>query len=334
MLHVMMGNADRRRRGIAALLGAVLTTSAVAGPLVAQGAIDPNVAPRAAALERQGERQLGTEMLGRYLAVAQSDGRAWFLLARFYRMDARDWHRSGHRTTPDADLYLSLAGVAVDEAVRLEVDSAPLYRALLELDRALLELEAGSWDDVRDASARRLGALPPLVVELGRNLVSSCPEGGVILAGSELENLAVFYGVVSTGGRGDLVPVRADLYATDSVYRHRMATALRVNEALGVPAALAAAAEHRAVCFTPSADGSLVPAEARPMRLLRVQGPGDMPQESLLSLTQLVLDLNGARTVWSRDVLAVYGAAARHNDLLCRSLAPVADDLPESACRP
>ena len=42
--------------------------------------MDPNVAPRAAALERSGERQMAIDLLGRYLATAPDDGRAWFQL--------------------------------------------------------------------------------------------------------------------------------------------------------------------------------------------------------------------------------------------------------------
>src|SRR5574338_579619 len=103
-------------RGLSvATLGAVLALAPMT--VAGQGAVDPNVAPRAAELNRQGERGLGIEMLGRYLAVAQSDGRAWFLLSKFYRMDARDWHRAGHHGDPSADVFLSLASVAVDESI-------------------------------------------------------------------------------------------------------------------------------------------------------------------------------------------------------------------------
>ena len=67
---------------------------------VRRAAIDPNVAPRAAALEREGERQMAIDMLGRYLATAPDDGRAWLQLGRFYLFDARDWHLHGHRGDP------------------------------------------------------------------------------------------------------------------------------------------------------------------------------------------------------------------------------------------
>jgi hypothetical protein len=61
----------------------MLLLLASASAAAAQGAIDPNVAPRAAALEREGERQMTIDLLGHYLATAPDDGRAWLQLGRF-----------------------------------------------------------------------------------------------------------------------------------------------------------------------------------------------------------------------------------------------------------
>ena len=111
----------------------------------AQAAIDPNVAPRAAALERSGERRMAIDLLGRYLATAPDDGRAWFQLGRFYLLDARDWHLQGHRGDPDGLLYLDFAATAFDQAVRLEVDSGIVFRGLAELERSVLFVEDSGW---------------------------------------------------------------------------------------------------------------------------------------------------------------------------------------------
>jgi hypothetical protein len=332
MLNAMHSSLSQTVRALNTAAAAAVLLG-LAAPLGAQGAVDPNVAPRAAELERIGERQLGTEMLGRYLAVAQSDGRAWFLLARFYRLDARDWHRSGHRTSPDAELYLALSDVAIEEAAKLEVDSAPLYGALVAVDRALVTIEEQGWAHIAGSSV--LPPLPPLVLELGRNLVANCPRSGVILAGSELEGVAVWYGVMGVGGRGDLLPVRPDLYAIDGRYRTQTARALGVSDSLGIRPALAAASAARAICLTPNADSTLLPDEQpRIERLVRIIGPGEVPANAGLGFTQLVLDQQTGSSVWSRDVLTVYGVASRRNPLLCRSLASVAGVLPGGACRP
>ncbi len=297
-----------------------------------QGAVDPNVAPRASELNRQGERGLGIEMLGRYLAVAQSDGRAWFLLSQFYRMDARDWHHAGHRGDPSADVYLSLASVAVDESIRLHVDSAPLYRALVYLDRSLLTLEDSGWVAVRE-SRTALPPLPPVVAELGRNLAASCPANGVLITGSEVEWLAAWYGVLATDGRRDLVPLRADLFMTDSLYRERMAGALGVHASKPLSAALTEIAAGRPLCLAPTVGQGGMPAmNWSPVRLVRVSSPDDAAPATPLSLTSLIVDVTDGGSVWTPDVLGIYGAAARHNDLLCQSLAPVAGSLPAGAC--
>ena len=158
------------------LLPALGLAAAASGQLLAQAAVDPNVAPRAATLERQGERQLATEMLGRYLAVAVDDGRAWFQLGRFYRLDASDWHARGHVGDPDAGMYLDFAVTALDQATRLMVDSGVVYRAYVEVDRAVLFVEDSGWAATR--SGFLWTATPPLpgyLAELGINLVRSCP---------------------------------------------------------------------------------------------------------------------------------------------------------------
>lgn len=322
---------SRRWAGAAA----TLVLGLAAGPLAAQGAIDPNVAPRAAALERQGERQLATEMLGRYLAVAQSDGRAWFLLSRFYRQDASDWHREGHGASPGADLYLSLASVAADEAYRLSVDSAGLFRALLAMDRAVLTFEDSGWTAARDGGAHSMDDLPPAVRELGLNLVAACPRGGVILAGNDFEQLAVWFGVVSDGGRSDLVALRSSQYLTDSIYQRRMARLIGVDPALGLREALGVVARTRAICLPPAVDVTvLAEVPVRPMRMLRVAGPGDEPPGVALGLTDIALEARAGSSLWTSEVLAEYSAAARHNQLLCRGLASIGGALPGSSCRP
>lgn len=303
------------------LLPAVGLAAAVAGPAFAQAAVDPNVAPRAAALERQGERQLATEMLGRYLAVAVDDGRAWFQLGRFYRLDAIDWHGRGHVGDPDAVIYLDFAATALDQASRLMVDSGLVYRAYVEVDRAVVFLEDSGWAATRDRFAWAAAPpLPPYLVELGLNLVRSCPNGGILLTGDDLETTVVWHALLASRTRPDLLTFRPGLYATDARYRERIAAALEVDAALSVQAALAKAAENRPVCLTPAADANAVPAaEWRPLRLVRVDRDVTPPADPL-SLARYVEAVRQGPSDWSRAAREVYGAAARWNELLCSGL--------------
>lgn len=161
------------RRALATAL-LVLLPAAQAWGL--QGAIDPNVAPRAAALEREGERHMAIDLLGRYLATAPDDGRAWLQLGRFYLYDARDWHLHGHRGEPDGLLYLDFAATALEQSIRLSVDSGVIFRGIVEAERGLVAIEAVGWAEARTlGSPDRAASIPPYLLELGENLLASCP---------------------------------------------------------------------------------------------------------------------------------------------------------------
>lgn len=319
-----------RRAGLAAALAAAALPSAAA----AQAAIDPNVAPRAAALEREGERQMAIDLLGRYLATAPDDGRAWLQLGRFYLYDAREWHLHGHGGDPDGLLYLDFAATALEQANRLAVDSGLVYRGLAEVERAVIVVEDSGWETGRFTRARATSpAMPAYMLELGLNLLGSCPSGGVLLTGSDLEALSVWYGHVERPSR-DILPIRPDLYATDSLYRRRMAEAMGVDPALPVQRALATVAPMRPVCLSPDTDSAAAPALAWvPFRLVRLSRP-PVPEAEALSVTELLKASRQSGSPWVADVRSVYDHAARHNALLCSSLLVLYGDSPPPACRP
>ena len=301
------------------------------GQAAAQAAIDPNVAPRAAALERSGERQMAIDLLGRYLATAPDDGRAWFQLGRFYLLDARDWHLQGHRGDPDGLLYLDFAATALDQAIRLEVDSGVVYRGLAELERSVIVLEDSGWSAAR--VSREAPAMPGFITELGENLLNSCPSRGVLLVGSDLEALSVWYDNQGVRTR-DIVPLRPDRYATDQQYRRRMAEAMGIAPGLPVRRALAEVATRRPLCLTPTADSAAAPVAAWvPFRLARVSRAADS-SSAALSLIELLEATRQGESVWLRDVRGIYDSAARYNALLCSSLLFVFGDSPPAACRP
>jgi hypothetical protein len=314
---------------------AALAFAAAGSPsvLAAQAAIDPNVAPRAAALERSGERQMAIDLLGRYLATAPDDGRAWFQLGRFYLLNAHDWHLQGHRGDPDGLLYLDFAATAFDQAMRLQVDSGTVFRGMADMERMVVFVEDSGWTAT---GATRLPAdapaLPPFILELGGNLLSSCPAGGVLLVGSDLEALSVWYDTRDLRNR-EILPVRPDRYATDSLYRRRMAEAMDIDPRLPVRRALGDVAAHRPLCLTPTADSAAAPAVTwASFRLARVSRPVD-PDSDALSLTELIEASRAGESVWLRDVRGIYDRAARYNALLCSSLLLVFGDSPPAACR-
>lgn len=326
----MMPRLPARRLAIAAALAC-----AGAVPAWAQGGIDPRITIRAQALEREGERGLAVDLLGRYLAVSQSDGRAWYQLGRFYLLDAREWHLH-HAGEPDGELLLDFATTAFDQSSRLAIDSAALLRAVAEMERARLKVERDGWAATRLAW-RRAGAppLPAPVEELGRNLVGSCPAGGVLLTSGELESVAAWYAVLVVRQADDVLPLRTQLYGADARYRARMAEQLGVDSLLALREALALVAERRAICLAPGADPAAAPEGLawRPARLVRVSrmnGSAERP----LQLTALLEARKAKRPLWVHEVREVYSEAARRNPLLCEPLGTVFGDEPPPACRP
>ncbi|HEU4699838.1 MAG TPA: hypothetical protein VFS40_11705 [Gemmatimonadales bacterium] len=319
----------RRALGGLGLLACALSTGA--GRAWAQGAVDPGMAPRAAALERQGDRALATEMLGRYLAVAPDDGQAWFQLGRFYLIDARSWHQRGHRGDPPGPLYLDFAVTAFDQSIRLDIDSALVYRGIAEMERARVFVEDSGWAAARQRRPRTgAPALPAFILELGDNLLNSCPTAGVLLTGGELETVAVWYQSLEAGHRQDLLPLRPELYALDAEYRGQMARSLGVDSALSVQKALAAVAARRPVCLTPSADSAALPGVTwTPVRLVRVSRAAPLPDDAVVTVTEFVRAAHDGNSAWLGDVRAIYYTAARRNPVLCRGLIPlVGGDVP------
>jgi hypothetical protein len=302
--------------------------------VLAQAAIDPNVAPRAAALERSGERQMAIDLLGRYLATAPDDGRAWFQLGRFYLLDARDWHVQGHRGDPDGLLYLDFAATAFDQAIRLSVDSGVVFRGLAELERSIVLVEDSGWGVGGPAHGRpSTPVMPGFILELGANLLNSCPAGGVLLVGSDLEALSVWYDNSDLRAR-EVIPISPARYATDSIYRRRMAEVMGISPKLPIRNALEDVAGRRVLCLTPTADSAAAPALSwTPFRLTRVSRP-PAPANDALSVTELLEATRQGTSIWVGDVRSVYERAARYNTLLCTSLVTAFGDSPPSACRP
>ena len=208
-----------------------------------------------------------------------------------------------------------------------------VFRGVVDVDRALGTIEDSGWDAGRWAHARPdAPSLPAYIVELGANLLTSCPSGGVLLTGSDLETVSVWYGSLQRVPF-DILPLRPDLYATDSVYRLRMATAMGVDPALPVQRALAAVAVSRAICLSPNTDLAAAPALAwSPFRMVRVsragvartRGAGRHRAAQGRAPGRFSLDERRARGL---------RRAARYNTLLCSSLLMFFGDTPPAECR-
>jgi hypothetical protein len=183
-------------------------------------------------------------------------------------------------------------------------------------------IEDSGWSVARDRRpVAAAPALPAFVLELGDNLLNSCPAAGVLLTGGELETVAVWYQLLGAGHRRDLLPLRPELYATDATYRRRMAQSLGVDTALTVQQALGAVSSKRPVCLSPGADSAALPGIAwTPVRLVRVSRADARATSDVISVTEFVKVASGDGSVWAGDVRALYLSAARRNPALCRGL--------------
>jgi hypothetical protein len=320
------------RLGLLAL-GLGLLAHWPAGPLAAQGAINPVVAPRAADMARAGERQAAKTYLGEYLARSTDDPKAWLQLGKIYLADAKEWHLRGHAGDPDASILLDFAATSLDQTIRLQEDSGSVLRGYVQAGRDLLLIEDLGWDEARVQRDRTTIDLPPALMELGLNLVASCPSGGVLLTGDPLEALAVWSATFEMGRRPDLLAISPSLYATDARYRAQMARALGVDSSVAVQRALALAASRRPVCLTPLGDEAAMPEGPRSVvRLVIVTGAATAPSDMHLSFSDLIASERIGGSVWVPEILHIYQVASQSNPLLCQSLFAQLGDRPVGAC--
>ncbi len=321
------------RGAVRAVVASLLLAGVAVAPLHAQGG-GSDLPPRAGALARVGERSAATDMLSRYLAASPEDGQGWYQLGLVYLMYVQDWHARGHKGQPDAMLYLDFALPALEQARRLGVDSGVVWRGLAELERALVHVEALGWSEAR--RLRPWGEpmdLPPMVGELGLNLLNSCPANGVLVTGNDLETLAVWFASLHLGRRGDVLPVQPDLYTVDKQYRRRIAEELKADDEKPLPEVLARVAPARPVCVTPSvnAEAVLPGATWQPFRLARVTTTVSSAYGDL-QLTEFARGAHPDRRVWLGAVRGVYGAAAAHHHTLCAVLRDLPDEARPPAC--
>ena len=296
-------------------------------PVGQTGAAAASVRHDADALLRQGERAAATGLLGRWLAEHPSDGRTWFQLGRIYFTDANRWHREGHVVDPEGFLLLEFAGAAFEQSQQLLADSGTVYRVLVAAEQAVLRIEEHGWVAamVGHSLAAEQLPLPPVLAELGQNLVASCPVGGVLVPGSMVETAAIWGTRLGSSARDDLMLIRPDLYDWDARYRVRMAEALGVSFDLDLPAALAAVATRRSVCLTPAVDSITAPALAwQPLHLVLASVPTGADPAVALSVHQLART-GHAGSVWTSAARDVYDLAARRNRSLCQTLLAAGD---------
>lgn len=182
-----------------------------------------------------------------------TDGAAWLELGRFYLRRSAEYHT--HRQPAGVDTaaahgILDTAQLAFDRAVRWSpgtrtADSARVFRVYAVGQRAYLDWETGgvtaatlTWHTLPETLR-----LPPVLEELGENLLRACPHQGLLLTSGETDTQAAWYLRFGRGLRPDLVVVPLEQWRTDSVLRNRVQRELKMREA-----SLRTLSQTRAVC--------------------------------------------------------------------------------------
>ena len=281
------------------------------------------------------------------VAADSTDGPAWFQLGRAYVRFSAEYHlHRGPVDTARARAVLDTADHAFAHAARwtgagggtgkAAADSARVFRVYTWGERAFLAWEQGGVE----AAAEAWGALPqdlrlpPVLEELGENLLRACPSEGVLLTASDADSYAAWYMRFARRLRADLLILPLPIWRSDSVFRARLAQELKLGRAALRGAErgseedrwLRALVERRPVCASMAFER---PPEARPRirwqlrPLLWVAGSdvkGDRvpPRDFVFAALRLALDQHEA---WAEPALALYRRAAAATPALCEPLA-------------
>jgi len=290
--------------------------SAAAAALLLQAPAPPTDSVRAALWARVG--------------ADSTDGQAWLEVGRVYAQAVAGYHaHRGPTDTAWARATLDTADQAFARAVRFgrgtrAADSAHVFRVYAWGQKALLAWEVGGaeaaaavWENLPDVLR-----LPPVLEELGENLLRACPRRGVLLTAGDADTYSAWYMRFARGLRADLLILPLAVWTSDSVFRGRV-----LREARQRDPALRAFADRRGGPVCASMGFERAP-ELRPRvrwntrPLVWVAGTepkGDrVPAEDFV-FAALQLSIEQHET-WSPPAVALYRRAAAVTPALCRPL--------------
>jgi hypothetical protein len=264
------------------------------------------------------------------LPADSTDSHAWLEFGRAYVQLVADYH--AHRAPADpawARAALDTAELAFARAAGFgrgtrTADSAQVFRVYLWGQKALLAWETDGieaatslWHALPETSR-----LPPVLEELGENLLRACPRHGILLTAADADTYAAWYMRFARGLRPDLLILPLAAWTGDSVLRGRVQ-----REGRRRGAGLQALAERRGGPLCASMGFDRAP-ELRPKvrwntrPLVWVAGKESktdrVPAEDFVfAALRLALDQH---ETWSPPAIALYRRAADLTSALCRPL--------------
>ena len=262
------------------------------------------------------------------VAADSTDGPAWLELGRVYLRMGADYHAHRKPTPIDtiwARAILDTAQEAFARAARWSAgtrtaDSAQVLRVYGVGERAYLDWETGgaeaatlAWHTLPEGLR-----LPPVLEELGENLLRACPHHGILFTANDTDTEAAWYLRFAGGLRADLAIVPFERWRGDSVMRGRLLRELKARDP-----SLRALAQARAVCASMAFER---PPEERSVRwakrpLVWVTGKETKAdrvpaQDFVFAALRLSLDQH---ETWSPPAVAIYRSAATAVPALCKA---------------
>src|SRR5256712_6974593 len=280
-----------------------------------------------------------------------TDAQLWLLMGRAYLGLGAEAHGATHRSSEDSVWTRAVLDTAEEALTRAAALAGPLGSSTVGDSARVLRVGAWAvrswrgWESSGvDAGVEAWGPLPmdlrvpPVLDELGENLLRACPTGGVLLTAGGAGLLAAWYMRFARGLRPDLLVVPLAAWRSDAVLRARLMADLKLGGRWGADAWLAELVRRRPVCVSMAFER---PPETRPRirwetrPLVWAAGPEGKsprvpPRDFVFGALRVALD---ASDPWAEPALAAYSRAARATPPLCDALATfkVAADVP--TCR-
>jgi hypothetical protein len=278
-----------------------------------------------------------------------SDAQLWLLMGKAYLGLGAEAHGATHRSSEDSEWTRAVLDTAEEALARAAALAGPLGTSAVGDSARVLRVAAWAVRSWRGWEAGGVAAgveawgplpldlrVPPVLDELGENLLRACPAGGVLLTAGDADFYAAWYMRFARGLRPDVMVVPLAAWRSDPVLRARLATDLKLGRPRGGDDAwLAELVRRRPVCVSMAFER---PPETRPRirwevrPLVWVAGPQGKsprvpPRDFVFGALRVALDANDP---WAEPALAAYSRAARTTPALCEPMATfkVAADMP------
>ena len=257
-----------------------------------------------------------------------TDASAWLELGLAYLDRNADYHAHKKPVTVDtvmAHATLDTAQLAFDRAARLSTgtrtaDSARVYRVYAYGERAAIDWETAgtsaatlAWHAVPEDLK-----LPPVLEELGENVLRACPHQGILFTAGETDTQAAWYLRFARGLRPDLMIVPFERWRGDSVLRNRVLREMKTRDP-----SLRALSQARAVCasmaFERPPDERTVKWNKRPLVWVtgnETKADRVPPQDFVFAALKQAVD---EHDTWTPPVTAIYRRSVVNFGGLCKA---------------